>query len=58
MKPISFQSMALVVCSVTTVVFIEFCQKKLNGFSQLIGKKKLMNIWIPQNKSQETEMLI
>ena len=58
MKPISFQSKASVVGSVTTVVFIDFCLKKPNVFSQYFGKKKPMNIWIPQNKSLGTEMLI
>ena len=48
MKPISIQSKA----SVTTVVFIDFCLKKLNVFSQNICQKQ-MNIWIPQNKSQQ-----
>ena len=57
-KPISFQSNASVVCSVTTAVFIDFCLKKLNVFSQYIGKKNQMNIWIPQNKSPGIEMLI
>ena len=57
MKPISFQSKASVVCSVTANVFIDFCLKKLNVFSQHIGKKQ-MNIWIPQNKSLGIEMLI
>ena len=57
MKPISFQSKASVVCSVTTVVFIDFCPKKLNVFSQHIDKKQ-MNIWILQNKSTGIEMLI
>ena len=56
MKPISFQSKALVVCSVTAAVFIDFCPKKLNVFSQHIGKKQ-MNICIPQNKSPGIEML-
>ena len=56
MKPINFQSKASVVCSVTTAVFIDFCLKKLNVFSQHIGKK--MNIWIPPNKSQGIKMLI
>ena len=56
MKPISFQSKASV-CSVTTAIFMDFCLKKLNVFSQHIGKKQ-MNIWIPQNKSQGIEMLI
>ena len=46
MKPISFQSKASVVCSVTAVVFIDFCLKKLNVFSQHIGKKK--NKWISE----------
>ena len=39
MKPISFQSKASVVCSVTTVIFIDFCLKKLNVFSQHVGQK-------------------
>ena len=52
-----FQSKASAVCSVTTAVFIDFCLKKLYGFSQHIGKKKT-NIQIPQNNSQGTEMLI
>ena len=39
MKPISFQSKASFVCSVTTAVFIDFCLKKLNVFSQHIGKR-------------------
>ena len=38
-KPISFQSKASVVCSVTAAIFIDFCLKKLNVFSQNIGKK-------------------
>ena len=57
MKPISFQSKASVVCSVTAAIFIDFCLKKLNVFSQHIGKKNQMNIWIPQNKSPGIEML-
>ena len=39
MKPISFQSKASVVCSVTAAIFIDFCLKKLNVFSQHIDKK-------------------
>ena len=40
MKPISFQSKASVVCSVTAAVFVDFCLKKLNVFfAQHIGKK-------------------
>ena len=39
MKPISFQSKASVVCSVPTAIFIDFCLKKLNVFSQHIGQK-------------------
>ena len=39
MKPISFQSNASVVCSVTADIFIDFRLKKLNVFSQHIGKK-------------------
>ena len=57
MKPISFQSKASVVCSVTTAVVIDFCLKKLNVFSQHFGQKQ-MKIWIPQNKSPGIEMLI
>ena len=57
MKPISFQSKASVVCSVTTAAFMDFCLKKRNMFSQHIGKKKKMNTWIPQNESQGIEML-
>ena len=57
MKPISFQSKGSVVCSVTAAIFIDFCLKKLNVFSQHIGKKQ-MNIWIPQNKSPGIEMVI
>ena len=45
MKPISFQSKASVVCSVTATVFIDFCLKKLNVFSQHIGQK---NKWISE----------
>ena len=45
MKPISFQSKASIVCSVTAATFIEFCLKKLNVFSQHIGKK---NKWISE----------
>ena len=56
MKPINFQSKASVVYSVTIAVFIDFCLKKLNVYSQNIGKK--MNIWIPQNRSHGIEMLI
>ena len=40
MKPINFQSKASVVCSVTAAIFIDFCLKKLNVFSQHIGEKK------------------
>ena len=57
MKPISFQSKASVVCSVTTAVWVDFCLKKLNVFSQHIGKKQI-NIWIPQNKSQGIEISV
>ena len=39
MKPIFFQSKASVVCSVITALFIDFCLKKLNVFSQHIGTK-------------------
>ena len=36
---IPFQSKASFVCSVTTALFIDFCLKKLNVFSQHIGTK-------------------
>ena len=39
MKPINFKSKASVVCSVTAAIFINFCMKKLNVFSQHIGEK-------------------
>ena len=39
MNPINFQSKASVVCSVTAAVFIGFCLKKLNVFSQHISQK-------------------
>ena len=39
MKPISFQSKASVVCSVTIAEVIDFYPTKLNVFSQHIGKK-------------------
>ena len=39
MKPISFQSKASVVCSVSAAIFIDFCLTKLNVFSQHIGQK-------------------
>ena len=39
MKPISFQSNASFVCSVTAAIFVDFCLKKLNVSSQHIGKK-------------------
>ena len=39
MKPINFQSKALVVCLATTAAFIDSCLKKLNVFSQHIGKE-------------------
>ena len=57
MKPISFQSKASVVCSVTAAIFTDFGLKKLNVFSKHIGQKTI-NIWIPQNKSPGIEMLI
>ena len=57
MKPISFQSTASDICSITAAVFIDFCLKKLNVFSQHIGQNQ-MNIWILQNKSSGIEMLI
>ena len=44
MKPIRFQSKASV-CSITEAIFIDFCLKKLNAFSQHIGQK---NKWISE----------
>ena len=41
MKPISCQTKASVVCSVTAAMFIDFCMKKLNVFSQHIGQKQM-----------------
>ena len=63
MKPISFQSKASVVCSVTTAVFIDFCMRKLNVFSQHIGQKtnKYLNSTeqIPRNRNiDQLSMLI
>ena len=58
MKQISFQSNPLVVCLVAAAMFIDFCLKKLNVFSQHIGKKNKMSFWIPQNKSQGLDVLI
>ena len=55
MKPISFQSKASVVCSVTTAIFIGFCMKKLNVFSQHIGKKK--NKWISEFRRTNSQEL-
>ena len=46
MKPISFQSNASVVCSVTAAIFIDFCLKKLNVFSNILVKNK--NKWISE----------
>ena len=55
MKPISFQSKAPVVCSITAAVFIDFCLQKLNVFSQIIGLKtyKYLNSTeqIPRNRN-------
>ena len=41
MKPISFQSKTSVACSFTAAIFIDFCLKKLNVFSQHIGQKTI-----------------
>ena len=57
MKPFSRQSKASDVCSVAADMFIDFCLKILNVFSQHIGKKQ-MHIWIPQNKYPGIEILI
>ena len=53
MKPIIFQSKASVVCSITTAIFIDFCLKKLNVFSQHIGK----NTWISEFHRTNTQVL-
>ena len=50
MTSISFQSKALVVCLVTTDVFVDFCLKKLNVFPNMLVKTQ-MNICIPQDKT-------
>ena len=44
MKPISFQSKASVVCSVTTAVFVDISLKKLNAFPNILVKNK----WISE----------
>ena len=44
MKPISFQSKASVVYSVTTAIFIDFCLKRLNVFPNILAKNK----WISE----------
>ena len=53
MKPISFQSKASVVCSVTAAIFIVFCLKKLNVFSQHSGIKK----WISEFRRTNSQEL-
>ena len=58
MKPITFQSKASVVCSVTTALFIDFCPKKLNAFSQHIGTKSNEYLDSTEKKSQGIETLI
>ena len=57
MKPISFQSKASVVCSVTVAVFIVFAWRNSMCFPNILVKKQ-MNVWIPQKKSPGIEMLI
>ena len=57
MKPISFHSKASVVCSVTTAIFIYYCPKKLNVFSQYIAQKQ-MNIRILSEQISRNEMSI
>ena len=44
MKPISFQSKASVVYSVTTAIFINFCLKRPNVFPNILAKNK----WISE----------
>ena len=56
MKPISFQSKASVVYSVTTALFIEFLPEEAKCVSPM-GRKQ-MTIWSQQNKSPGIEMLI
>ena len=53
MKPISFQSKASFVCSVTTAIFIDFCLNKLNVFSQHIGQKTKWISEFPRTNPQE-----
>ena len=69
MKPISFQSKASVVCSVTAAWDYHtysslscshiywFLPEETKCFPNILVKKQ-MNIWIPQNKSLGIEMLI
>ena len=54
MKPISFQPKALVVCSVTAAIFIDFCLKTLNVFSQHICQK---NKWISEFRRKNPQEL-
>ena len=58
MKRIDFQSKASVVCSVTTALFIDFCLKKLNVFSQHIGTKTNEYLDSTEKKLQGIETLI
>ena len=58
MKPNSFQSKASVVCSVTAAIFIDFCLKKVNVFSQHNGDKTYEYLNSGENKSPGFEMLI
>ena len=54
MKPISFQSNASVVFSVTAAIFIDFCLKKPNVFSQHVGKN---NNWISEFRRKNPQEL-
>ena len=57
MKPISFQSKASVVCSVTAAYLLIFDWRNWMCFPNILVKKQ-MNIWILQNKSPGIDMLI
>ena len=51
-KLISIQSKASVICSVTTAIFIDLYLKKLNMFSQHIGKKKRISEFHRTNRQE------
>ena len=60
MKPISFQSNASLVCSVTTAIFIDFCLKKLNVFPNILVNKtnEYLNSAEQMNRKWNASVLI